>query len=113
MRLWLSKSGDVPLREQLVRQIMLGIVSGDLKPGRRLPSTREIARRFSVHPNTVSAAYRDLERAGWLEVRKGSGVYARRRGDHGAATEGDASHALDRLISAFLTLARGEGHALA
>jgi len=112
MRLWLSKNGEVPLREQLVRQIMLGVVSGDLKPGRRLPSTREIARRFRVHPNTVSAAYRDLERAGWLEVRKGSGVYPRRLGDHPAATGGERSHALDRLISAFLALARAEGHTL-
>ncbi|HZT57190.1 MAG TPA: GntR family transcriptional regulator [Pyrinomonadaceae bacterium] len=113
MRLWLSKNGEVPLREQLVRQIMLGVTSGDLKPGRRLPSTREIARRFRVHPNTVSAAYRDLERAGWLEVRRGSGVYPRRLGDQPAATDGDSSHALDRLISAFLALARAEGHTLA
>ncbi|HST51097.1 MAG TPA: hypothetical protein VLJ61_03725 [Pyrinomonadaceae bacterium] len=40
MRLRLSKSGDVPLREQLVRRIMLGVVSGDLKPGRRPAFTR-------------------------------------------------------------------------
>src|SRR5438270_6105484 len=113
MRLWLSKNSDVPLREQLVRQVMLGVVSGDLKPGQRLPSTRELARRFRVHPNTVSAAYRDLERAGWLEVRKGSGVYARQLGDDTGEASTDASLELDRLISAFLTLARAEGHTLA
>src|SRR5947209_4318776 len=113
MRLWLSKNSDVPLREQLVRQVMLGVVSGDLKPGQRLPSTRELARRFRVHPNTVSAAYRDLERAGWLEVRKGSGVYARQLGDDTGEASTDASLGLDRLISAFLTLARAEGHTLA
>jgi GntR family transcriptional regulator len=81
MRLWLSKNSDVPLREQLVRQVMLGVVSDDLKPGQRLPSTRELARRFRIHSNTVSAAYRDLERAGWLEMRKGSGVYVRQLGE--------------------------------
>jgi DNA-binding transcriptional regulator YhcF (GntR family) len=113
MRLWLSKNGDVPLREQLVRQVMLGVVSGDLKPGQRLPSTRELARRFRIHPNTVSAAYRDLERAGWLEVRKGSGVYARQLGDDETTASRDAPLQLDRLISAFLTLARAEGHTLA
>src|SRR6201986_5131706 len=115
MRLWLSKNSDVPLREQLVRQVMLGVVSGDLKPGQRLPSTRELARRFRIHSNTVSAAYRDLERAGWLEMRKGSGVYVRHLG--GDISTGDAPLdsrlELDRLISAFFTLARGQGFSLA
>jgi DNA-binding transcriptional regulator YhcF (GntR family) len=111
MRLWLSKNSDVPLREQLVRQVMLGVVSDDLKPGQRLPSTRELARRFRIHSNTVSAAYRDLERAGWLEMRKGSGVYVRQLG--GDVSQGDAPLdsrlELDRLISAFFTLARVQG----
>jgi GntR family transcriptional regulator len=113
MRLWLSKNSDVPLREQLVRQIMLGVVSDDLKPGQRLPSTRELARRFRIHSNTVSAAFRDLERAGWLEVRKGSGVYVRQLGDNALESPLDSRLELDRLISAFLTLARGQGHTLA
>jgi GntR family transcriptional regulator len=113
MRLWLSKNGEVPLREQLVRQIMLGVLSDDLKPGQRLPSTRELARRFRIHPNTVSAAYRDLERAGWLEVRKGSGVYVRPLGDMEAGAPSDPRLELDHLISAFFTLARVRGFSLA
>jgi GntR family transcriptional regulator len=113
MRLWLSKNSDVPLREQLVRQIMLGVVSDDLKPGQRLPSTRELARRFRIHSNTVSAAYRDLERAGWLEVRKGSGVYVRQLGGSSSDAPLDSRLELERLISAFFTLARGQGFSLA
>src|SRR5919206_1266413 len=114
MRLWLSKNSEVPLREQLVRQIMLGVISDDLKPGQRLPSTRELARRFRIHPNTVSAAYSDLEERGWLESRRGSGVYVRPLGDAAAtAGEGGQQLELDRLISAFLTLARAEGFSLA
>src|SRR5688572_18291231 len=112
MRLWVSKNSDVPLREQLVRQIMLGAVSDGLRPGQRLPSTRELARRFRIHSNTVSAAYRDLERAGWLEVRKGSGVYVRQLGTDPSAAPLDSRLELDRLIGAFLTLARGQGHTL-
>src|ERR687883_700682 len=99
MRLWLSKNSEVPLREQLVAQIVLGIVSDDLKPGQRLPSTRELARRHRIHSNTVSAAYRDLAGRGWVEFRRGSGVYVRPL-EEGAAL--DAGLELDQLIAAFL-----------
>ena len=60
MRLWISKSSEVPIREQLVTQIVLGIVSNDLKSSERLPSTRDVARRYHIHANTVSSAYREL-----------------------------------------------------
>ena len=103
----------MPLREQLVRQFMLGIVSDDLKPGQRLPSTRELARRFRIHSNTVSAAYRDLERRGWIEFRKGSGVYVRPLGVDALGAALTTRLELDQLISAFLTLARAQGFALA
>ncbi len=113
MRLWLSKNSEVPLREQLVRQVMLGVLSGDLEAGQRLPSTRELARRFRIHSNTVSAAYRDLERRGWLESRKGSGVYVRTlRGDDDATKPTASRLELDQLISAFLALARAQGFSL-
>lgn len=109
MRLWLSKKSDVSLREQLATQFMLGIVSGELGAGARLPSTRELARRFRIHSNTVSAAYRDLARRGWVEFRKGSGVYVLER----AARAGlDGKLQLDQLIAAFLQMARAEGHTL-
>ena len=77
MKLWLNRTSDVSLREQLTTQIVLGILCRELKPGERLPSTRELARRFGIHANTASATYRELEREGWLELRHGSGVYAR------------------------------------
>jgi len=75
MRLWLNRSVEVPLREQLITQIVLGILTREMPPGERLPSTRELARRFGIHPNTASAAYRQLEQEGWLESRHGSGVF--------------------------------------
>ncbi len=77
MRLWFSPSSEVPIYRQLVTQIVLAILCGDLKPGDRLPSTRELARRFALHPNTISAGYRHLHRDGWTEKRQGSGVYVR------------------------------------
>jgi GntR family transcriptional regulator len=77
MRLWLNRTGEVSLREQLITQVVLGILCQELVPGQRLPSTRELARRFGIHANTASAAYRELEREGWVEFRHGSGVFVR------------------------------------
>lgn len=111
MRIWLSKNSEVPVREQLATQIMLGIVSDDLKPGQRLPSTRELARRFSIHSNTVSAAYRDLAKRGWVELRKGSGIYVRERPLD--ESKPDAGLELDQLTNAFLRAAQTRGFSLA
>lgn len=103
MRLWISHRSEVPIREQLATQIVLSILSADLKPGARLPSTRELARRFRIHANTVSAAYRDLENAGWLELRRGSGVYIRNNSRHAPLSP---ELGLDHLIAGLFRSAR-------
>lgn len=74
MRFWISRNSMVSLRDQLTAQIMLGVISEDLKPGECLPSIREFARRYAIHSNTVSAAYRELAERGWLTISRGAGV---------------------------------------
>src|SRR5512143_2486219 len=108
MRLWLSKNSAASLRDQLGTQLTLGVISGDLKPGEKLPSVRELARRYKIHSNTVSAAYRDVEGRGWLEVRKGSGVYV--RGLREPTTE---KPSLDELVEGFLAETRRRGFSAA
>lgn len=109
MRLWISKSSVVPIRVQLEAQIILGILSNDLEAGQRLPSTRQLARRYKIHSNTVSATYRQLADKGWVDFRKGSGVYVLDR-------ESQRSHVgnlpLDRLISFFLNIGLDKGLSL-
>ena len=95
------------MREQIITQISLGIVSGDLQAGEKLPSTRETARRFCIHQNTVSNAYRELAERGLVEIKKGSGVYVRENGD----TQPN-SFALDQLIKRFFREAAAEGFTL-
>jgi GntR family transcriptional regulator len=111
MRLWLNRTGEVSLREQLVTQVTLAILCKELKPGQRLPSTRDLARRFDVHANTVSAAYRELERDGWLEFRHGSGVFVRAARP---ALPRSAELTVDQLIGELAARARklGASHAL-
>ena len=110
MQLWFAHESAVTLREQLVTQIILGILSHDLRPGQRLPSVRELARRFRLHANTVSAAYRQLDRDHWVEFRRGSGVYVRDTQPESALS---AEFALDKLLVELLRSARGLGFSLA
>lgn len=102
MRLWFSPASEVPIYRQLATQVMLAILSGDLKPGDRLPSTRELARRFSVHPNTVSAGYRELAEQGWVDYRHGSGVFVK----SGAKPATTPELILDQHIAAFFRAVR-------
>ena len=107
MKLWLSKNNEIPLREQITRQIMLAIRCGDLLPAQKLPSVREIALRYDVHPNTVSAAYRWLEENNWVSSKHGSGVFVR---EHATSEfEGENDSELDFLISEFFQIARRRG----
>jgi GntR family transcriptional regulator len=110
MRLWLNRTGEVSLREQLVTQVTLGILCQELAPGERLPSTRELARRYGIHANTASAAYKQLESEGWLEFRHGSGVFV--RANRPAAPHSPqlaTEFALDQLIGDLMARARKLG----
>ncbi len=110
MRLWLNRTAEVPLREQLITQVVLAILTREVLPGQRLPSTRELARRFGIHPNTASAAYRQLEQDGWLELRHGSGVFVS-SARHAASLNPEMSPELivDRLIGELAARARSMG----
>jgi GntR family transcriptional regulator len=109
MQLWFARGSQVSIREQLVTQVVLGILGDDLAPGQRLPSTRELARRFHLHPNTVSAGYRQLARERWVENRRGSGVFVR-------ANKPDvpisSAVALDQMIATLFRSARQQGVSL-
>ena len=102
MKIWLSKNSEVPVREQIITQITLGIASGDLLHGARLPSTSEIARRYKIHANTVSNAYQILTEQGWLEFKKGSGFFVRENNPK-------AENSLDALIANFVKTAQMQG----
>lgn len=94
------------MREQIVTQITLGIASGELATGTRLPSTREIAQRYKIHSNTVSNAYQILAEQGWLEFRKGSGFYVRE------SNHEKHDNSLDRLIAQFVATAQAGGFSI-
>ena len=69
-----TKSG-VPFYRQIIEQVKFAIARGDLAPGDRLPTVRQLAVDLSINPNTVIRAYRELEIAGMLDTQQGSGTF--------------------------------------
>ena len=65
-----------PIYIQIVDEVRRALVLGTLAPDGPLPSVRDLAVKLRVNPNTVSQAYRELERQGMVYVRRGQGTYA-------------------------------------
>lgn len=66
---------SVPLYQALYTHMRAAILSGELKGGMKLPSTRALADELNVSRNTVLNAYRQLRAEGYLESREGSGTF--------------------------------------
>jgi len=106
MDIVLNRKGGGPVRDQIRTQLELKILGGELASGQRLPSVRALARRLRVHANTISAAYQELENAGQLELRPGSGVFVKWSGKK----ELEEARGLDEMIRIALQKAFDRGY---
>ena len=75
MQLHLSPRDGLPIYRQIVNQVQYLVAAGRLGPGEELPPIRGLAEQLVVNPNTVARAYLELERAGIVTKRHGSGTY--------------------------------------
>jgi molybdate-binding protein/DNA-binding transcriptional regulator YhcF (GntR family) len=66
--LTITLTRGAPEYAQIVEQIRLAVARGELRPGERLASVRELADRLGVNPSTAARAYRELEQAGVIET---------------------------------------------
>jgi DNA-binding transcriptional regulator YhcF (GntR family) len=73
--LQINQKSHVPVHVQLEEQIKHLILTGTFEAGDRLPSIRALAGFLRVNRNTVARVISDLEREGFVESRRGSGVY--------------------------------------
>jgi GntR family transcriptional regulator len=72
-----NPNSSVPLHAQIAEAIQVAVARGELRPGNRLPTVRQLAVELKVNSNTVARVYQDLERAGLLETRRGAGTFVR------------------------------------
>jgi GntR family transcriptional regulator len=75
VQIHITSADGVPIYIQIVNQLKHLIASGRLAPGEEIPPIRVLAEQLVVNPNTVARAYLELERAGIVTKRHGSGTY--------------------------------------
>ena len=94
MQLSINTADPRPIYVQIMDEVRRAIVLGTLRPEDPLPSVRQLAADLRVNPNTVAQAYRELERAGTLYVRRGQGTFVAHTGPMD-----DEFHALARGVA--------------
>lgn len=64
-----------PIYEQIIEQIKLYVIKGQLSPGDAIPSVRKMAQSLGVTPSTVAKAYQELERQKVIETIRARGTF--------------------------------------
>lgn len=59
-------TGDRPVYQQIMAAIRGAILTGELTPGSKVPSVRDLAAQAQVNPNTMQRALTELEREGLM-----------------------------------------------
>ncbi len=75
MDILIRNTGEVPIYDQIVRQMKGLILKGELKEGEALPSMRLLARDLRISVITTKRAYEELERDGFLTTVPGKGCF--------------------------------------
>ena len=104
MQLHIATGDGVPIYLQIANQVKHLVASQRLVTGDEIPPIRVLAQQLLVNPNTVARAYLELERAGVVVKRHGSGTYISDAGSPLARKE--RLKILTDRIDALLTEAR-------
>lgn len=66
---------EKPIYLQIIAEIQRALVRGELNPGDKLPSQRDLAQEMKVNHNTIQRAYREMEGEGLVETVRGMGTF--------------------------------------
>ena len=65
----------IPIYRQIILQFSQAFVRGDIQPGERIPSIREISVHLKVNNNTIQRVYQEMERDGLISSKRGTGYF--------------------------------------
>ena len=75
MKIIISNTSQVPIYEQIIRQVKDLIIKGELSPGEGLPSVRNLASTLRISALTVKKAYDGLAKEGFVVTVQGKGSF--------------------------------------
>src|SRR5256885_7250140 len=75
MNLAVDAQSPIPIRRQLTEQLKHVIESGGVPREQALPSIRELAGFLGINTNTVARVVEDLKQSGYVEARRGRGMF--------------------------------------
>src|SRR6185503_12227692 len=70
-----SRDTRLPAGRWLCSALRAAILDGRLRPGARLPATRDLAARYRLSRGTIVAAFEQMKSEGYVTGRAGSGTY--------------------------------------
>ena len=79
MDIIIRNTGEIPIYDQITRQVKALILSGGLKEGEALPSMRALARDLRISVSTTKRSYEELEREGFITTVPGKGCFVAAR----------------------------------
>ena len=66
---------SAPIYLQVINELKKKMVKGELMPGEKMPSGRDLAVEYKVNQNTAARIYRELEAQGYCFTRRGIGTF--------------------------------------
>jgi len=65
----------MPIYRQIILQFSRAFVRGDIGPGERIPSIRDMSALLKVNTNTIQRVYQEMERDGLISSKRGTGYF--------------------------------------
>ena len=77
----MNYNSRIPIYLQVIDDMKKRIIKGELSPGDKLPSSRELAIEYEVNPNTAARIYKEMEQMDICYVKRGMGTFISESGE--------------------------------
>ncbi len=67
---------SMPIYLQIIHLLKKKLIKGEIEPGSKMPSTRNLAHHYTINPNTAGRIYKEMEREGLCFTKRGLGTFA-------------------------------------
>ncbi|MCR5546336.1 MAG: GntR family transcriptional regulator [Lachnospiraceae bacterium] len=90
---------NTPIYLQVIDDIKSRILAGEICPGEKLPSSRELALQYDINPNTAARIYTEMERMGLSYTKRGIGTFV---AENPKAVDEMKEEAVEKVLGEFI-----------